>query len=406
MKKIRFCKKCLYSDQHPFGIYIDDEGICSGCRVHEEKDILDWEMRLEQLRSLVNSYRSNTGYDCIVPVTPANDSYFILHTVVKTLDLTPLVVTYNRYWNTKEGIKSLSNLRRTFNVDILIKNVNMESVKKITKTTLVEYGNINWHCIAGQTVFPVQCSVKYKIPLIIWGAIQGIEQVGMFRHTDNVEMTRRYRKDHDLFGVEAENLISIFNELSEEDIFEYIYPTRNELLKHGTRGIYLGNYIRWDPYAQHTMMNEMYGYQKVNFLRTFDKYDYIDCQNYMGVHDWLKLLKHGYSKVTDQACREIRHGRMTREYAISIVKKYENIKPSISESLCKWLGIDKYSLEWVINKHRNREYSINKGHNIWDEYTLCDRLCKDKKFQSLGTDNTGHLIPNEEPYIIIGKGYP
>ena len=51
-----------------------------------------------------------------------------------------------------------------------------------------------WHSLAGSTVFPVQISVKYKIPLIIWGAHQGLEQVGMFSHYDDVEMTRGIEK--------------------------------------------------------------------------------------------------------------------------------------------------------------------------------------------------------------------
>ena len=41
----------------------------------------------------------------------------------------------------------------------------------------------------------------------IWGAHQGLEQVGMFSHLNKVEMTRRYRKEHDLMGYEAEDLI-------------------------------------------------------------------------------------------------------------------------------------------------------------------------------------------------------
>ncbi len=49
-----------------------------------------------------------------------------------------------------------------------------------------------WLILAGQTV------VRYKVPLIIWGAHQALEQVGMFSHEHEVEMSRRYRKDHDL----------------------------------------------------------------------------------------------------------------------------------------------------------------------------------------------------------------
>ena len=40
---MRYCKRCLYPESHPLNLVFDDEGICSGCRVHEEKDRLDWE---------------------------------------------------------------------------------------------------------------------------------------------------------------------------------------------------------------------------------------------------------------------------------------------------------------------------------------------------------------------------
>ena len=92
----------------------------------------------------------------------------------------------------------------------------------------MEYGNFYWPILAGHSVFPVQIAVKYKIPLIIWGAHQGLEQAGMFSHTHEVEMTRRYRRDHDLFGVESD-LRSLDNDLKEEDIIQYKYPDHKEL---------------------------------------------------------------------------------------------------------------------------------------------------------------------------------
>ena len=71
----------------------------------------------------------------------------------------------------------------------------------------------------------------------------------MFSHTHEVEMTRRYRKDHDLFGIEADDLLSIENNLTEENIWQYRYPTDSEINEIGVRGIYLSNYVRWDPKA-------------------------------------------------------------------------------------------------------------------------------------------------------------
>ena len=313
--KIIQCKRCLYKSNHPLGITFDAEGICSGCKIHEEKNTLNWEERYFKLKKLVKEYKSNNKsiYDCIVPVTGANDSYFILHIVKNKLNLNPLLVSYNKYFNTPLGIRNLSNLRIKFNCDILIQNVNPKSVKKITKETFRRFGNIYWPCIAGQTVFPVQTAIRYKIPLIIWGAHQGVEQVGMFSHTNEVEMSRRYRKDHDLMGFEADDLISIDNTLNEEDLWQYRYPTDYELNQNSIRGIYLSNYIRWDPKSQHEEMIEKYNFQSSSFSRTFDTYDFVDCFNYMDIHDQLKFYKHGYSKVTDHACREIRFKRIDRK---------------------------------------------------------------------------------------------
>ena len=46
----------------------------------------------------------------------------------------------------------------------------------------------------------------------------------MFSHTHEVEMTRRYRKDHDLFNYEARNVISIHDDLQKKDLWQYNYP--------------------------------------------------------------------------------------------------------------------------------------------------------------------------------------
>ena len=39
---MQYCTRCLYPKNHPLGIVFDDEGVCSGCRVHEEKDEINW----------------------------------------------------------------------------------------------------------------------------------------------------------------------------------------------------------------------------------------------------------------------------------------------------------------------------------------------------------------------------
>jgi N-acetyl sugar amidotransferase len=412
MKKFLFCRRCLYHISHPLGLVIDESGICSGCRIHEEKDKIDWKHRWEDLKNLVKPYRRKLlkNYDCIIPVTGSQDSYFTVFIVKEKLGLNPLLVNYNKYFNTPIGIANLANLRIRFNVDILFQNINPEKIKKITRTTLKKFGSIYWPILAGHTAFPVHIAIHYKIPLIIWGAHQGVEQVGMFSHLHSAEMTRRYRKEHDLMGYEADDLISIFDTLKEDDIRQFRYPDDADINSIGVRGVYLSNYIRWDPKSQHELMIKKYGYITTKFSRTFDKYDYVDCYNYMNLHDYLKLLKHGYSKVTDHATREIRHGRITREEGLSLVKKFELKLPSNTQMFLDWIGADQNSLNFILDRHRNKMY-----------WSLTDSL--KYKFNGLSTMNTSEdkkikdkisktFILTENPfsnfkdqYITFGKGF-
>lgn len=414
-KNIFFCKKCLYSNLHPLGITFDEEGVCSGCKVHGEKDSLDWKFRFNKLINIVRQYKSKNSknYDCIVPVTGAGDSYYILNIVKNKLKLNPLLVTYNKYYNTNIGIKNLSNLRIKFDCDILFQNINPISVKKITRYTFSEFGNIYWPILAGQSVFPVQVAIKYKIPLIIWGAHQGVEQVGMFSYKHEAEMTRRYRHDHDLFGLEADDLLKLNNNLIEEDIWQYRYPEYSEIYKNGIRGIYLNNYVRWDPLIQHIEMVNKFDYLCTNFSRTFDTYDYVDCFNYANLHDYLKLVKHGYSKVTDHVCREIRFKRISRADGLFLIKKYERRNIKFLDLFLKWIGMDKNSLYFVINRHRNLNFWKEKDINKWIFNGLSQKIKikeKSKKerinnFYNFFLKNYNVLSKLDKNYITFGKGF-
>lgn len=416
---MKFCKRCLYQENHPLNITFDEDGICSGCRVHEEKDILDWGARANKLGTILETYRNSSGnnYDCIIPVSGARDSYFIVHTIKRLYGMNPLLVTYNKQYNTDLGIRNLANLRIRFDCDIMTLTVNPEIVKKITRATIRKMGSIYWHCIAGQTVYPVQVAIKFKIPLIIWGAHQGLDQVGMFSHLDEVEMTRKYRKEHDLMCYEAEDLIDEFDGISETDIVQYKYPDDKEIESVGVRGIYLNNYMRWDSKSQHEEMIKLYGYETALQTRTFDTYNDIDCFNYSDVHDYIKFLKHGYGKVTDHVSREIRLRRMTREQGIELIKKYSAKQPVNLINFLRWLGITENSFHFLIDQHRNKK--LWRRDHEWNWVATYNPLPVNEDILEienarlpLKEDFCTFILTEEKKssdkkgeYILIGKGY-
>jgi N-acetyl sugar amidotransferase len=412
-----YCVRCLYPANHPLNIVIDDDGLCSGCRVHEEKDRLDWNERSERLRRIFDEYRSRSGrsYDCIIPVTGARDSYFVVHLVKYVYGMNPLLVTYNKHYNTQIGIRNLNYLRSLMDCDLLHQMVGPQRLKRITRATIDRLGSIYWHCLAGQTIFPVQAAVRLKIPLIVWGAHQGCDQVGMFSHLDEVEMTRKYRKDHDLMGCEAEDLMDGTSDVTLGDVHQFMYPHDKELEKVGVRGIYLSNYVRWDTKAQHEMMIDKYGYETAEQQRTFDRYNDVDCFHYTGLHDLMKFVKWGYGKVTDHASREIRFGRLTREEGIALVRRYRDVQPADLSLFLEWIGMTQDELFSKLDCHRDPR--------IWGRDAAGERRLRDSILEhqnDLGVDDARLtyrggcnfvLSPardpeaREERYYLMRKGY-
>jgi len=327
----------------------------------------------------------------------------------------PLLVTYNKHYNTQVGIRNLAYLRTLLGCDIMTMTVSPERVKRITRESLRKRGSMYWHCLTGQTVFPVQVAVKFKIPLIIWGAHQGVDQVGMFSHLNEVEMTRKYRKEHDLMGLEAEDLVKDADNLTLDDVEQYVYPHDRELEVVGVRGIYLNNYIRWDSKAQHEQMIERYGYETARQPRTFDAYNDVDCFHYSGLHDYVKFLKWGYGKVTDHASREIRLKRLTREEGITLVGRYQNVPPQDLPLFLEWLQMSEAEFGGQIDRHRDSRIWRQDGSGRWqladsvlkhgdDEGVDAVRLNKKENCEFVLTSAKDPKAA-EDRYVLIGRGW-
>jgi hypothetical protein len=213
-------------------------------------------------------------------------------------------------------------------------------------------------------------------------------------------------------GFEADDLLSIFDTLREEDIWQYRYPDDADLKQVGVRGIYLGNFVRWDPKAQHEQMIRDYDYRSATFSRTFDTYDFVDCFNYLDLHDLLKLYKHGYSKVTDHASREIRFGRLSRDQGLNLVKRFELNPLKYQDLFCEWLGVTPRSLHFLIDQHRNPLFWQETEPGNWDfkgwsTYGHPSVLEPTEiKESGLFQANDSLEYTQEKKYITIGKGWP
>ena len=159
--------------------------------------------------------------------------------------------------------------------------------------------------------------------MIIWGGNESTEQVGMYSHSDYVEMSRRYRNNHHLMGYELDDLEKFDPSISKFNNQIYKYPNYKLISQKNIKGIYLSNFIPWNQKDQHEFVIKNFQYKVSNFKSTFNGYEHPHCSFYNGIHDWLKYLKHGYGRLLDHLVREIRWNRITTEEAINYIKFFK-----------------------------------------------------------------------------------
>lgn len=357
-----FCPKCHYPLNHPFGLTII-ESECSGCFTHREKDTIDWNFRYKKLEDIIQSYKSHKGkYDCVVPVVGDAEDYFTLFNVLK-LGMSPLVVCVNDYFKNDIGWYNLHQLITHFDVDSFIFNPDMRVYKDLVRTSLRKHDHILLPFLQLHTSFPVHIAYERKIPLIIWGQNQSVEQTGKFSHLDSVEMSRWNRRQHDLFNVEIDSLIGNGAQVDLRHLNYYQYPEINKLYHRRVRGIYLSNYIRWDPLVQNKSM-VAHGFQPETNYASFDIYERAGSSVYYQLHDLLKYKRLGYRKISDHVARETRHGRLTSEEGRRLVDYYTNNKVNI-KPFFDWLGVTKSGYEWFkMHRLSNQLDLINESNNV------------------------------------------
>jgi N-acetyl sugar amidotransferase len=337
------CPKCLYDDSHPFGLGIG-ETECSGCITHKEKDIFDWDERRNELEICVKKYKKySKKYDCVVPVVGDAEDFYTLSKVIE-LGLSPLVVCVNDYFKNDIGWHNIHQLITHFDVDSFVFNPDIRVYKELVKTSLRKYSHVLLPFLQLHTSFPVHVAFERKIPLVIWGQNQAVEQVGKFSHIDAAEMSRWSRRQHDLFETDVDELIGNGAQVDTRHLNYYQYPSIRKLERRGVVGLYLSNYLRWDPLAQNKSVVK-FGFQPETNASTFDVYERAGSSVYYKFHDLLKYKRTGYRKIRDHLVREIRHGRLTRAEAVVIEATYSqsqvNIKPFFD-----WLGTSKSGYDW------------------------------------------------------------
>ncbi|MFZ6011470.1 MAG: N-acetyl sugar amidotransferase [Bacteroidota bacterium] len=372
---MQYCSKCVYP-KVSVNLILDDQHVCSACRMQEAFDELTpefWALKEKKFQKLVDWAKSQSAanYDCIVPVSGGKDSYFQVHKALE-YGLKPLLVTYHGNNYLPEGQRNLDRMRDKLGVDHIVFGPGIDTLKKLNKSCFEIMGDMNWHAHAGIKTYPMQIAVRFKIPLVIWGEITWTVS-GMFDPDDYVQYNKRTVFEHDMRGYTIEDMVKKIPGLTHKDLAWLMMPSDQEFKEAGTIGIYIGNFFKWDPNVHAHDMKAKYGFEFAEepFERTYRMMSNLDDMHENGIHDYLKFIKFGYGRATDHASKDIRSGYMTREEGVSMVKKYDHVKPM--RDLTRWLeyvNMTEAEFDMTCDRFRDpRVWWIENGQwmkqNIW-----------------------------------------
>jgi len=350
---MKICTKCVMPNTKP-DLHFNEEGVCDACQSQEDKNsVIDWNAREKEFLELVSQYKNDSGYDCIIGVSGGKDSTYQVIKVLE-LGLNPLCICFEPTIPTEIGRKNLDNLNN-LGVDLIHIKRNPIVYKKLAKEAFVRTGDNEWQNHLGIFTTVPNFAVKFNIPLIIWGESPQIEYGGPASSKTRNTLDRQWLEEFGgLLGNRISDMIGVEG-LTKKDLSLYTYASDEDIHRVGVTGLFLGYYFKWDLREVVSKAKE-YGFsvQDRPVETTYENFENLDCYS-NHLHDYLKYVKYGFGRATDNACLDIRLGYISREEGVRLVNKYDGIPPkkAIKEYL-NYTGFTEEEFNKIVDSYTNK----------------------------------------------------
>ena len=373
-KKVKFCSKCLMSNQRPSSfveykhdkkrtgagyLNIGSENLCDACIIAEQKNKVDWKQREKELIKILDKHRSKNGdYDCIVPGSGGKDSIFVAHILKNRFKMNPLTVTWPPIMYTDYG-------RENFNswLDLGFDNISYNQnsfVKRIlTNLSIKNLYHPFQPFILGQKNFATKIACKFNIKLIFYGENAAEYGSGRVKENLNKKMSNEFHsiKNHKnlyLAGEKINNLLKIKG-VKLTDLKSYLPEDFDTVKRKKISLYYLGYFLKWTPQEvfYYAMNNSNFKVRPFRTQGTYTKYASID-DKVDDLHYYTYYIKYGLGRASRDASMEIRNKHLTREEGMALAKKFDGEFPSIYfQEIMDFINMQKEEFFRITDKFRS-----------------------------------------------------
>jgi len=382
--EVRFCKKCVLSNQRPNSsiefehnintkkstVNLDKGGICDACNQSEKKKGIGWKEREDKLIKLLDKHRSKDGtYDCLVPGSGGKDSAFQAHVLKYKYGMNPLTVTWPPILYTEYGYSNWKNW-----LDSGFDNIsfyrNGDVMKKLTRLSIENIFHPFQTFILGQKNLAPKIAAKFGIKLVFYGENEA-EYGNPIADNVSAMRSRSYHTFNNidniyLGGVPIRELVEKHG-ISKKDLLSYMPMQYNEYDKTEVEIHYLGYYLKWTPQEIYYYAVENTGFKARPFRTqgTYSKYNSID-DKIDDLHYYTTYIKYGIGRATYDASQEIRNKHLLRDEGVALVKRFDGEFPDrYFQEVMDYLEMPKEKFFELTDKFRSPHLWCLDKDNKW-----------------------------------------
>ena len=389
--EVKFCKKCVFSNQRPLSaneydhsskskkqsIDFDISGVCNACK---QMDVfwneINWDARENELERLLEKYRKSDGsYDVLVPGSGGKDSAYASHILKYKYGMNPLTVTWAPNIYTEIGWQNFQKWINEGGFDNYLFTPNGKIHRKLTELSVKNLFHFFQPFIIGQKNFAPKIANKLGINLVFYGEMPGqygenisVKTAKKFGDSNKAKgfIIDRYKSNYNNYyigGVKIKDLISEHG-LKLADLGPYLPAGfSGEQLRSEINFFYLGYFLKWIPQEAYYYSVENTGF-KANPERTegtYSKYNSLD-DKIDGFHYWSTFIKFGIGRATYDSAQEIRNKHLTRDEAKILVKRFDGEFPNkYFKEILDYLSMDKNEFFALSDKFRSPHLWKNLG---------------------------------------------
>lgn len=371
MKKpiMKYCKVCLQPSTRP-GLQFNEEGICHACVNESEKHLIDWDQREKELLEISEWAKKNAKghYHAVIGISGGKDSTFQALYAKERLGLNCLLVNTEPDDMTEAGRKNLENLL-SYGFDIIKFRPDTTVLRRLAKEAFYEILNPVRPGEFTLVNSPYIVADRFEVPLIIQGENPAITLGVTGTGLDKGGNALHQNEMNTMAGASDSEFVR--DDVAPNQLFMYQFPDKKRLINKGIKAIYLQYYAKeWSQVynADFSVARGLVGRfdERLEDIGRYRRFTAIDSDMVI-LNQTLKYYKFGFGFATDEACYDIREGRLTREEGKYLIERYDGrCGEKYIQDFCKWINISVDDFWSVVAKHVNKDlFAFDESTKQW-----------------------------------------